>query len=510
MAPSKRVTTTSEDLAALFREHSKRKFLFDASSGTSVTYGDIWRNACRAAEVIGKNGARPGDRVAFLLENSAEYFSLYLACAFSSTIAVPINIRLHVTDIGFILASSKPKIILFDPKVGDFSSLLLPLAHLTHCLELRSFLHEVGREGEERFNLSSMNDLFSIHYTSGTTAQPKGVSHRLSALTGNAQAFNQATGVGRSSVLYHILPMSYMAGFLNSLLSPLMAGGSVVLTRGFDAQLALHFWKDAAQGGANMFWLTPTILRSLMKMDRSENPLSYLGNESPLAFVGTAPLSLTLREDFEKKYHLTLLESYGLSELLFITVNSTFAPRESGAVGKCLSGIDMKIEDRNDEEGNRGGEILVRTPYRMAGYWDAVTQAPLSTDEWFATGDVGTLSKDGFVTIRDRIKDLIIKGGTNLSPRKIEEVLLQHPDVEQAAVIGIPHEFYGEDVGAVVIAKKGKSESDLRASLIAHCKERLASIAVPERIAFMTEFPMTSSGKVQKRKLRTWLSAEQA
>jgi long-chain acyl-CoA synthetase len=354
---------------------------------------------------------------------------------------------------------------------------------------------DIPRDTESLDSISE-NDLFAITFTSGTTGLPKGVPHRVGSLFSAAALFNGALEFGPQHRFYHVLAMSYMAGFLNTLLCPFLAGSSIVVSRPFDARLALEFWKAPMQYGVNTLWLVPTILSSLLRADRSVAGAEYCRQSVKIACCGTAPLPARLKREFETKFGVELLESYGLSETLFVSTNCLKARRHPGSTGPVLPRVTVRIGD--------DGEVFIRTPTMMSGYLDYKTLQPdaAAVPEWFPSGDLGNLDAEGNLYITGRKKDLIIRGGINISPRHVEEILMEHEAVAEAAVVGLPHEFYGEEVAAILRLKPGQTLDAARPSLEAYAKAKLRPAAVPSKWFSMDDFPRSSTGKVQKQQLR--------
>jgi len=288
-----------------------------------------------------------------------------------------------------------------------------------------------------------------------------------------------------------------------------MAGASVVLGRPFDARSALNFWKPVIKYGANSFWLVPTILAALLTIDRDSTGWEYCRKHVKSIFVGTAPLPLKIKREFEKKYGVELFGSYGLSEHLIITCNSRKFARWEGSVGRVFPGIQLQVTNIQNEPVPPGedGAIWVRTPCLMAGYLNYQTLEPegVSPADWFPTGDIGHVSTEGYLFITGREKDLIIRGGVNISPAAIEEVLLEHPSIEQIAVIGLPHDFYGEEVVAALRLKDGYELASVRPDFDKLCKVNLSAMMVPTRYVEVEQFPVSTTGKIQKMKLREML-----
>jgi long-chain acyl-CoA synthetase len=245
-------------------------------------------------------------------------------------------------------------------------------------------------------------------------------------------------------------------------------------------------------------------------MDRDEDGWAYGRAHIKAVCAGTAPLPLKLKREFEAKYGVEALESYGLSELLIICANVPSHPRRDDSVGRLLDGVEFAVaNDQGERQPNGGeGEILIRTPFAMMGYLDPDSGAvePLGRDDWFPTGDIGLLADDGNVFITGRKKDLIIRGGQNLSPRAIRDVLLGHASVVDAIVVGLPHEFYGEEVAAAVKLQTGLDLADERPSILQHCRKQLSQPAVPTLIKQIDEFPTGPTGKVLTGEVRAWLA----
>jgi long-chain acyl-CoA synthetase len=293
-----------------------------------------------------------------------------------------------------------------------------------------------------------------------------------------------------------------------------MAGAAVVLASPFDAQSALRFWRPIVKYGADTFWLAPTMLAALLKVDRDRAGAEYCRTRVRSICVATAPLPLKVKEEFEARYGVELFESYGLSELLLLTANSPRAPRVKGSVGRALPSVKVKVADEDGRPLAAGtdGEIFIRTPFVMAGYLDYETSepSPVGVADWFPTGDIGHIATSGDIFITARRKDLIIRGGVNVSPRAVEEVLLRHPAVEQVAVVGLPHEFYGEEVVAAVGFKPGHELASEQSSLHELCKRSLGVAATPTRYVEVENFPASANGKIQKGKLREFILSGKA
>ena len=512
-----------ETIGALFETRTDQVFLIETSTGRRLTYAACGELAARAAGLLAQAGIARQERVAFVLENSAEFAVFYLGCLLCGVVAVPVNPLLHRSEVAFILGHAGIKAVVHSPATKHLVADEFPCPRIcvlpeqeraTAASEGAIRLEDVAPAGPDVVAARAVrpDDLFSITFTSGTSAQPKGVVHTVGSLLENARCFNESLGLTESNRWLHVMTMGYMAGFLNTLLCPFAAGASVVLCPAFGPQTPLRFWAPVLEHRADTFWLSPTMAAALVALDRDPGGPRYAREHLRAVCVGTAPLGLKIKRDFEAKYGAPLLESYGLSELLFVSSNTPQEPRRDGSVGKLLPGVAARMLDERGRPTSAEGEIHIRTPQLMAGYLDYATSSPslLERGSWFATGDVGYLDGDGHLFITGRKKDLIIRGGVNISPRAVEEVLLDHPAVDQVAVVGLPHAFYGEEVVAALVLRAGHSLDADQPSLKAVCAAKLSAASVPSRFLAVAALPLSVNGKVQKNVLRERLSQGQS
>ncbi|WP_456324640.1 class I adenylate-forming enzyme family protein [Desulfonauticus submarinus] len=508
-----------------FAHYNERIFLIEAMTERYITYGNFYELACKAAYILQEHGISHKDRVALVLTNSAEFAAIYFGCMFLGAIAVPINPELQTQEINFIVMHAGVKLIVCSTSTKKLAVEALsnsPIKIL--CLKcLHEHQQKIVEDSSVFCVFDDVNlpnnrqpvakvsdaDLFLITFTSGTTGQPKGVTHRLSTLINSATSFNKALGFNPENRFYHLLPMAYMAGFLNTILCPFLAGASIVLDRKFDARMAITFWEAPIKYDVNTLWLVPSILAMLLRVDRSVSGKQYCRKHIDTVCVGTAPLPLKLKKDFEDKYGVNLLESYGLSETLFVATDTKYNRSPNGSVGRPLPNVELRVLDDEGKELPAGeeGEIWIRSPFIMAGYLNYDTLQPdnVNPNESFCSGDIGYLTPEGYLFVTGRKKEIIIKGGVNISPRAIEEVIFTHEGVSQCAVIGIPHDLYGEDIVAIIKLKDGYSFDLVCSDLKELCKKKLYYNAIPSKYIEITEFPVSITGKIQKMKLREQL-----
>jgi long-chain acyl-CoA synthetase len=506
--------TPRETILNIIERRSDQVFLVDALTGQEVTYSEFHRKACALAAYLQQRGVCKGDRVAVMLPNSRDLAELYFACVYLGAVIVPISPSSIKNEVQFIVTSCNPALVVTDQPHAELLKELRP-----NVLLLAADSETPGETNPNTIRIDSLpdapdfiplgdshpNDFVVIMYTSGTSAKPKGLAHKLRSMFRNAKAFASTQGIDHNSRFYLTLSMAYMGGFYNLLVLPFLCGASVVVDHVFDARSSLNFWEKAKTHKANTLWMAPTVLSILLRMDRGRTGEEFCRSSVRHAFVGFAPLPLTVKHEFESRYGVRLIENYGLSETLFVTARSHEHPGGNGYVGEPVPGVELRIA--NDEgvatSPGKEGEIQILTPDLMAGYLDSEGHL-LETEPllWFSTGDVGHLDSEGSLSITGRKKDLIIRGGVNISPAAIEEVLAQISAVSEAAVVSIPHELYGEDIVAVLKLEPGLELDSILDSVVAHAKHNLAPHQQPARYIAIDNLPRTSNGKVQKARIR--------
>ena len=506
----------AERIVDNFNRYGSNFFLVDSLNDRFLTYQEFYQIACNLAAEMERRGITYGDRIAILFPNCAEFAAIYFASIFMGAVVVPINHNLTDRDIAYIFGNSRAKHILYAPSlVGKIPEVAIRSKLCIIPEHEKDKVHaDIDNDTIDLKMLKASpsfiplknyeeDDLVAIMYTSGTMAYPKGVAHLLKNMFANAQAFIEQVKVTDQARFYATLSMSYMAGFFNLLLLPFLAGASVIISNTFDAKTAINYWEVPMKYKANSLWFIPTIMSMLLKIDRDATGQDYCRKHIRHAFVGTAPLPVKIKLEFEKLYGIRVLENYGLSETLFVSTESPDLPYSKGSVGRCIKGIDVRIVDEKGDTSNPGaeGEILIKTEYPMKGYLDIETGEINPPAKWFETGDIGFI-KGQNLYITGRRKDLIIRGGINISPRAIEEELVKHEAVDEVYVVGIPHEIYGEDIAVVLKLKALVNLEDVKASLATFAQKNLAPHQQPAIYINIDDFPRSVTGKVQKHRLR--------
>ena len=486
------------DVNSIFQKNKDRVFIIDAATGECWTYARFYRLIKMIGAYLRDRGVKRGDRVAVCLPNSVPFAALYFCAPDVLFTIIPLNTHLNRHELAYICGSSKAKFLILSPLAEPY------FRDISHALEVIRLpeKQELSDEESPFAWRGSADDIFSIMYTSGTTRMPKGVAHRFGNMFQNASSFIRALEITPEYRFYNVLSMAYMAGFYNLIFLPFVAGASVVIGETFSPRQALDFWKYPVQQRVNALWLVPTMLSILLKLDRNEKGADYCRQFMKKLFVGTAPLPVRLRKEFEDKYGVCLYESYGLSETLLISAVTDETLSIEGSVGRILP--DAKLTLLQD------GEIAVKTAGMMAGYVNDQDGSidRVDSDAYFSTGDLGRLDPEGNLFITGRKKDLIIKGGINISPLALEEVMMRDDAVDRAAVIGHAHTIYGEEIIAVVTLKQGFQFADIEPRLMEHCRQNFSEVQRPHLILEIEQFPLTVTGKINKEKLKNLISAK--
>jgi long-chain acyl-CoA synthetase len=490
--------------------------LIDAHAGRTLSYHEVHDRACSLASRLAARGLEPGSRVIVSLPNGVELALLYLAALYSGLTVIPLGPGFGVRELRSILARSRARWMMHIP--GNFSR-TVDLAREAG-IELVSVSGWFGgSDGEPRkpapctitpFAHSSPDDIVAIHFTSGTTGPPRGVGHRLGDFLDNARRFAHATGVGPESRFHAILPMTYLGGYYNLLLLPLALGASVVIDRPFDGRMTLDFWGVSMRWRVTVLWLVPAIMAMILRTDRDGRDgrgRRYCREHVRLVTAGMGPLAVRLREQFERAYGVAVLENYGLAETLLAVAATHDRPPPPGACGRTLQDVRLRVVDEHGDELSAGhpGVIEVATPDMMLGYLDAAGtgfETDLREGGWLDTGDLGILSADGQLRITGRLKEVIVRGGLNISALAVEEALAGHKGVERLAVVGVPHPILGEDTAVVVACEPGVTLEDVEPDLRKAAQEQLDPAQQPGLYVQIDELPLTPSGKIRTRTLR--------
>jgi len=491
-----------ELLSTRVSQSPDKPFIFSETDGRSYTYRQFAEAVNRLAALLSEQGIRKGDAVSLLLPNSVEYVIAYFSCWQLGALAGPINSLLKEHEMTYVICDSEAKALLvhteFHPIIEKIRSQLTSVKTvITFDNESEATKSVTGKQLESSSITS--DDEAIIIYTSGTTGRPKGCLLTHGNIVSNARQISEWLAFGPTDRLLTIMPLFHMNAVSVTTMSALYAGGSTVVSPKFSAS---RFWKIISDYEITSFGSVATMLSMLLSTYPNGVPEGLKTDQLRFAMCGSAPVPGEVIKRFEETFGCLVIEGYGLSES---TCRSTFNPpdlrRRFGSCGLPI-GNEMRVVDEDDSEVKDGtlGEIVLRGENILKGYYkNPAATAAAFRNGWFHTGDIGYRDGDGFYYVVDRKSDMIIRGGENIYPREIDEVLYQHPAVAAAAAVGIPDELYGEEVTAFVVLKE--SESVTEKELINFCRERLADYKCPKTVRLVEEIPKGPTGKLLKREL---------
>ena len=412
-------------------------------------------------------------KIIAVMQNGLDLFCLLFAALISNITIVLIDPLKAKKEIDYIISENNDAYIVNDnddlfhdnDKGNDFSKEILL----------------------KKINNINIEKIYLITYTSGTSGNPKGVCHNFYNLIKTSCSFASAVDLNSNYTMCHVMPMTYMAGILNTIFMPFICGCKIAIMPRFDVLSAVSFWKKAEASNSNAFWLSPTMLNILLTIDKKGKAKEYLRKIKPLFFIGTSPLYSNIRDEFEKRYEVKLLQSYGLSETLFLTTEIPDIENDKSSVGNILSGVKLELSQDN--------EIIVEVPWMFLGYNNR-SQNDISDNKYY-TGDLGKIENDKLYII-GRKKDLIIKGGLNISPKQIEDVVLQSGFVAECAISSVVYNNEERIVCWYVCSEKIENcEEELNkyieTNLGKHCKV--------DYFKKINEIPKNLNGKTDKKVL---------
>ena len=469
-------------------------------AGLVLTYGQTATRVETLARRLAGLGVRRGDRVAFALPNGPDLVLLLLAITALGAAAAPLNPAYTEAEFGFFLTDIAPRLMLV-PASGVAAAGAAATATATTLIAVTESadgppdLLADGQPGrlERSFEDASPDDLALVLHTSGTTSRPKQVPLRQRNLMASARTIAAHYRLGPADVSFCVMPLFHIHGLVASTFAALGAGGAVITPRRFTPS---RFWPQAREHGATWLSAGPTLHQ--MILDKADDG----GPPETLRFVRSCSSALpaALAARAESDYRAPMLEAYGMTEASHQMSSNPLPPaaRLPGSVG-VPTGTEIAIADRAGTllPDGSAGEVVIRGPGVMSGYVNnPAATAEAFFGDWFRTGDQGVL-RDGYLSLSGRLKEMIIRGGENIAPAEIEQVLMTHPAVRDAVCFGLPDDKYGELVGAAVTLV---ADAEVR-DLIEHCRTQLAAFKVPARIDVLPDIPRTPTGKVQRRRV---------
>jgi long-chain acyl-CoA synthetase len=490
--------------------------------GERLSNVEVERYSARIAAVLRDRGVAPGDRVLMTIPNSPDVIASFLAIWRLGAVPLPATPQLGAPELAYLLANSEARVALTSRELAP--RLLEASRGLPFAVTILAFRGTPSSEAGGDAAFGSVEDLTVLAaaaepidrlvdcapdqlalllYTSGTTGRPKGVMISQRAVVGLGQP--KVTALPPLLTTLHVLPLSHGFG-VNMMVFTLIKGMQSAILPRWNTRRAFETIQEL---GVSRFAVVPTMLTDMLELpDRERFDVSSL----KVVWSGGAGLPLELRRQFERTFDCRITDGYALTECNGSAVvywdGDAFRP---GSVGRAMPDVELRIVDDEgrDLPAGAAGEVLIRSDTLMLGYWrnDEATQTTIR-DGWLHSGDVGQLDADGFLYLIGRKKDLIIKAGENIAPREIEEALYEHPEVAEAAVVGMPDRRLGEDIWAAVQLRAGAiaGENDLRS----HVAARLTKFKVPTRVVILETMPKNATGKIQKRAVKEMLAREKA
>lgn len=488
-----------------------------------LSYAMIDSVACQVANLLVARGIEPGDKVALSSPNLPYFPMIYFGILKAGAVAVPLNVLLKPREIAYHLADSDAKALFcfegsaelplgamgfagFQEAAGCEHFFLLPAAGLAATespIEGAELFWQAlgGHAGTFEPVLTEPTDTAVVLYTSGTTGKPKGAELSHGNLLTNAMVSDTLFAKTLHDTLLVTLPLFHIFGQTCVMNVGIYRRATLVLVPRFEPKAVIDLM---VKEKVNMFAGVPTMYWALLTDDTSPENVKGIKENLRVAVSGGSALPLEVLKGIKEKFGADILEGYGLSETSPVaSFNRPDRPTKPGSIGLPIWGVEMKLID--DEwktiEGEGPGEIAIRGHNIMKGYYQRPeANAEAIRDGWFRTGDVARRDDEGYYFIIDRSKDMIIRGGFNVYPRELEEVLMTHPQVSLAAVVGVPHDSHGEEIKAYVIRTPDATLTE--EELVAWGKEQFAGYKYPRLVEFRDALPMTATGKILKRELR--------
>jgi long-chain acyl-CoA synthetase len=487
------------NLASSFRDcarkHAQKIAIYFAEK--EFSYDGLYADAQKiGAHLKNQFGVKPGDRVGLWLKNCPEFPAAVFGILFADAVVVPINNFLKPGEVGYILNDGGIDVIITDAELAAHEKDLAaarPALKFIHVEEIPGLkVDEAGALNSSR----TEKDLAVIIYTSGTTGKPKGAMLSHGNLLANVESCRIVLSMGSDDTFAVILPMFHTYMMTVGIFLPFTVGGAIVLVKSLHPPRAMI--QEIFSRRATILPAVPSFYRMLLG--------AQLPTPIPIRIFisGSAPLPLQTLQEFEEKFHIPLIEGYGLSEASpVVSKNPLRGVRKPGSIGIPVANVEMSVQDNEGKMLGTGetGEICVRGGNVMMGYWNQPEETKKAfRNDWLLTGDVGHRDADGYYYITDRKKDMLIVNGINVYPREIEEVIYHFPGVREAAVIGVPDPRRGEQAVAFVSPVEGQTLDEK--ALLQFIRGKLADYKVPKQVVILPSLPKNATGKVLKAELR--------
>jgi long-chain acyl-CoA synthetase len=501
--PAPRPATISALVESQAARQPGATYFIAAETGRTILFGDLADGCRRVAAMVGRHAGKPGAHVSIVMPNGIATLRILLGAMAGGYCVNPVNLLSQPEQMRYVIEHCDSTVVFASPDWAAKVRALVrdiprPIAVIEVDPDAATLPGERSDDSAVEFPSVAPDALALLMYTSGTTGKPKGVMLTQGNLAANAHAISAEHRLTPRDRVTAVLPLYHINAFAVTMLAPLAHGGSLAMPPKFSAS---RFWDLAIRHRCTWLNMVPTMVSYLLE---GEVPSREAVAHVRFCRTASAPLPPDHLRAFEEKFGIGVIETMGLTETVAPAFSNPYERdrRRIGSVGRP-SGCEARIVDEGGAELPDGtaGEIAIRGPQVTPGYYKnpAASAAAFFPDGWFRSGDVGIRDGDGYFFVTGRIKELIIKGGENIAPREIDEVLLRHPAVLDAAAVGMPDPHYGQEILACVIRRAGAacSEEELRA----FCVEHLGPFKAPKEIRFVEELPRGPSGKVQRLKL---------
>jgi len=439
-------------LKNLLKKNKLNIAINDVENERQYKVNDLLEKIKEIQEFFKKKNLKKNDLILVDLPNSLEFIAIYFACIFSKISIVPLSRTLSKNQKNYIKNFCKPNLIL-----------------KTNFLKSKNTKINIKRKFKKNY---------AIFFTSGTTNKPKGVCHTFDNLIDNAIVFNNFTKIKKKYNFLHFLPMGYMAGFLNSILCPFLAESNLFLIKNYNINTSIKFFELLKNNKINYFWATPSLIDFLNKLNCNKNLLRKIKSNLKMIFVGTAPFPTKLNNAFYKKLKVKCLESYGSTEQLLISTNSTnFKIYKSG---KLLPSIKYELTDQN--------EIIIKSRFTFDGYLKKYNEVEIRNSKIFETGDLAKINQKNYLEITGRKKNIIIKNGINYSPKYYEEKIENFKSVNRAIVLGVSDKSLNQKIYVIIVPENNINVQFLKNKIKKSFKE-------VDDVMFLKKIPLTNIGK---------------
>ena len=469
-----------------------KRFVVDDINNEELSYNQYFTRCIDMAKFINNNCE--DNSIVVVLENSLELSMLYFSVMLTDKKIMVIDPQKGKTEIQNILAEIPDAKLIIDEKIELDDEYIKNVLWIETGTE--DNISDVKKEFINRLSVRDFAAPYLVTYTSGTGGVTKGVVHSLNSLFLTAYALYEKIGAIPDSALLHLMPMTYMAGILNSIIYPFVAGASIIITERFSIKTARSFWNKVIMYNANLFWLSPAMLMMIEQLDRGTKGEEYCTSHELTFLIGTAALTDKMREKFNQRYGVKVFASYGLSETLFISVETkrTLQKRLRDSVGEILEGVEYKLTD--------AGELLLDVPWMFLQYTNEATESYFEGG-YYKSGDLAKF-EDDCLFITGRSKDLIIKGGINISPILIENCILKNREITECAVIGVKDRSGEEKICCVyVLNELAYCSNEMQKRLRQNIVEELGKNYMIDYFWETNSLTRNINGKIDKNQMRT-------